>query len=192
VWRQNPKKKPGQFLWALLSLRNWIADMCVLFYLYVVCLHGCAYVSRFKVHCGSVLRPGAFKLPGRAASWGTLAPELTVWQSLYGQSKKQKKITFFPGWVSVHSFALFLSLTHTHAHTHANTHTDAQVTAGVKVGLKHTELKLGRVWHDTGKCNKVWFITLEWVSLGSWASLGSYYTTCDCSWRNSRASCVVA
>jgi len=49
--------------------------MCGLVYLYVVCLHGCAYAFKFKVHCGSALRPGASRLPGRAVSGGAFVTE---------------------------------------------------------------------------------------------------------------------
>jgi len=37
--------------------------VCVLFYLFFVCLHVCAYVSKFEVHCGRAFEPGASGLP---------------------------------------------------------------------------------------------------------------------------------
>ena len=37
--------------------------MCVSFYFSVVCLHVCAFASKFKVHCGSAFEPGASRLP---------------------------------------------------------------------------------------------------------------------------------
>jgi len=37
--------------------------MCVLFYFYVICLHGRAYNFKFKVYGGSAIRPGASGLP---------------------------------------------------------------------------------------------------------------------------------
>jgi len=37
--------------------------MCVLFSFSFVCLHVCAYTSKFKVHCGSAFEPGASVLP---------------------------------------------------------------------------------------------------------------------------------
>ena len=37
--------------------------MCVLFCFSSVCLHVCAYASKFKVYCGSTFEPGASGLP---------------------------------------------------------------------------------------------------------------------------------
>ena len=37
--------------------------MCVLFYFSFVCLHVCAYASKFKFHCGSAIETGASGLP---------------------------------------------------------------------------------------------------------------------------------
>jgi len=37
--------------------------MCVLFNFFFVCLHVCAYASKFKVHYGSAFEPGASGLP---------------------------------------------------------------------------------------------------------------------------------
>jgi len=59
VWIQTPKKNH----WCVTFKHVACLWMCVLFYVSFVCLHVCAYASKFKVHCWSASEPGASGLP---------------------------------------------------------------------------------------------------------------------------------
>jgi len=103
--------------------------MCVLFYFSFVCLHVCAYASKFKVHCGSAFEPGASGLPyyctppvyvpvvlGALAVWWhnqQKKKSLTLWPRQYFTSKQnsrvQRSIAGVP-FDSVRCFRAFLLL----------------------------------------------------------------------------------
>jgi len=51
------------FFWWVLFISVACLWMCVLFYSSFLCIHVCAYASKFMVHCLSALWPGASGLP---------------------------------------------------------------------------------------------------------------------------------
>ena len=58
--RQNRQLIPPRCVMSIHVACLWIR---VLFSFSFVCLHVCAHVSNFKVHCGSAFEPGASGLP---------------------------------------------------------------------------------------------------------------------------------
>jgi len=57
------KYKINYYPECMMSIHVACLWMCVLFYISFVCLHVCAYASKFKVHCGSAFEPGTSRLP---------------------------------------------------------------------------------------------------------------------------------
>jgi len=74
--------------------------MCVLFYFSFVCLHVCAYASKFKVHCGSAFEPGTSGLPHYCtppACIPAVIRGLAVWQ----HNKKKNLLQVQKEWSQV-------------------------------------------------------------------------------------------
>jgi len=63
--------------------------MCVLFYFSFVCLHVCAYASKFKVHCGSAFEPGTSRLP-RYCAPPACVPAVIRRLAVWRHNKKKK------------------------------------------------------------------------------------------------------
>jgi len=64
--------------------------MCVLFYFFFVCLHVCAYVSKFKVHCWSAFEPGASGLPHYCTP-PACVPDVIGGLTVWWHNKKKEK-----------------------------------------------------------------------------------------------------
>ena len=64
--------------------------MCVLLYFSFVCLHVCAYASKFKVHCGSAFEPAASGLP-HYCTQPVRVPDVIGALAVWRQNTKNKK-----------------------------------------------------------------------------------------------------
>jgi hypothetical protein len=73
--------------------------MCVLFYFSIVCLHVCAYASKFEVHCGSTFEPGASRLSYYCTP-PVCIPDVLGALAVWRHTKK-KKVTFNKASVSL-------------------------------------------------------------------------------------------
>jgi len=73
-------------------------DVCLVLFLFCLCLHVCTYAFKSKVHCGSALGPGASGLPYYCTSHvcvPAVIGALTVWRHYTKKKSGEEVVTSF-------------------------------------------------------------------------------------------------